>query len=67
MVIVEEGWRFGGFGAQIAETIYSEAFDYLDSPIERVASVEVPMPYASNLEKAVLPDKDKVIAAARRI
>jgi len=67
VVIVEEGWRFGGFGAQIAETIYSEAFDYLDSPIERVASVEVPMPYASNLEKAVLPDKDKVIAAARRI
>ena len=67
VVIVEEGWRFGGFGAQIAETIYSEVFDYLDSPIERVASVEVPMPYASNLEKAVLPDKDKVIAAARRI
>lgn len=67
VVLVEEGWRFGGFGAQIADTIYSQVFDYLDSPIERVASVDVPMPYAANLEKAVLPDREKVIAAARRL
>ena len=63
VVIVEEGWKFAGFGAQIADTIYSQVFDYLDGPIERVASIDVPMPYAANLEKAVLPDKGKVIAA----
>jgi pyruvate dehydrogenase E1 component beta subunit len=67
VVIVEEGWEFAGFGAQIADTIYSQAFDYLDGPIERVASIDVPMPYAANLEKAVLPDKERVIAAARRL
>ncbi|MBI2447279.1 MAG: pyruvate dehydrogenase complex E1 component subunit beta [Candidatus Omnitrophica bacterium] len=67
VVIVEEGWEFAGLGAQIADTIYSQVFDYLDGPVERVTSIDVPMPYAANLEKAVLPDREKVIAAARRL
>ncbi|MGH9895794.1 MAG: pyruvate dehydrogenase complex E1 component subunit beta, partial [bacterium] len=50
LVIVEEGWRFAGLGAQIAESVYSEAFDYLDAPIVRVTGVDVPMPYTRPLE-----------------
>src|SRR5262245_37000172 len=46
LMIVEEGWRFAGLGAQIAESVYSQAFDYLDAPIVRVTGEDVPMPYS---------------------
>jgi pyruvate dehydrogenase E1 component beta subunit len=66
-VIVEEGWPFAGVGAEIATRIYANAFDYLDAPIERVTGEDVPMPYAKNLERAVIPDPQKVIKAAKRV
>ncbi|HWP48549.1 MAG TPA: pyruvate dehydrogenase complex E1 component subunit beta [Candidatus Limnocylindrales bacterium] len=66
-VIVEEGWEFGGFGAQIAEIIYRKAFDYIDAPIERVAARNVPMPYAKNLEMATIPNKARVIEAVKKV
>jgi len=65
LVIVEEGWRFAGLGAQIAESVYSEAFDYLDAPIVRVTGEDVPMPYSRPLEDAAIPDKERVIAAVK--
>jgi pyruvate/2-oxoglutarate/acetoin dehydrogenase E1 component len=65
VVIVEEGWKFSGLGAQIAETIYSEGFDYLDGPIVRVAGEEVPMPYARPLEDLAIPDMDRVVSAVK--
>lgn len=43
------------------------AFDDLDAPVERVTGVEVPMPYAANLEAAALPSVDDVVAAARKV
>ena len=67
VVIVEEDWYWGGVGAQIAESIYSECFDELDSPIVRVASLDVPMPYASKLEHAVLPNTERVLAAVKKV
>ncbi|MGH7204717.1 MAG: pyruvate dehydrogenase complex E1 component subunit beta [Nitrospiraceae bacterium] len=67
LVIVEEGWRFAGLGAQIAESVYSEAFDYLDAPIVRVTGVDVPMPYTRPLEDAAIPDKDRVLKAVRQL
>jgi len=67
LLLVEEGWLTGGVGAQIAWLVQAKAFDHLDAPIERVASEDVPMPFAGNLEKAVLPSVEKVIAAARRL
>lgn len=67
LVIVEEGWRFAGLGAQIAESVYSEAFDYLDAPIVRVTGADVPMPYSRPLEDAAIPDRDRVLAAVRRL
>lgn len=66
-VIVEEGWPYAGVGAQLAYVIQEKAFGFLDSPILRVTAEDVPMPYARNLEKAVLPSKEKVAAAVERV
>ncbi len=66
-VIVQEGWRFGGVGAEIANIIYDNAFSDLDAPVERVTSLDLPMPYARNLEQAILPSKERVIEAVKRV
>lgn len=67
LVIVEEGWRFGGLGAQIAESVYAAAFDYLDAPIVRVTGEDVPMPYNRPLEDAAIPDLPRVIQAVKSL
>lgn len=67
VVIVEEDWYWCGIGAQLAESIYSECFDELDAPIVRVASLDVPMPYAPSLESAVVPNAKRVIEAVRQV
>src|SRR5919202_447956 len=64
-MIVHEGWRKFGAGAEIAAQIQEFAFDYLDHPIERVTGVEVPLPYATSLESAALPKVEYVIEGAR--
>jgi pyruvate/2-oxoglutarate/acetoin dehydrogenase E1 component len=66
-VIVEEGWPFAGLGAQIADSLYTQAFDYLDGPVVRVTSQDVPMPYARNLEDAAVPDVERVMGAVRKV
>ena len=66
-VVVEEGWRFAGIGAQMVDDIQREAFDDLDAPVLRVTQADVPMPYNKRLEKAAKPDPDQVIAAVRRV
>ena len=50
-VVVEEGWKSGGFGAEVAASIMTDAFDYLDAPVARVAGEETPMPYNKTLER----------------
>ncbi len=67
VVIVEEGWHWCGVGAQIADSLYTACFDELDAPIERVASLDVPLPYAANLEAAALPNVERVIAAVEKV
>jgi pyruvate/2-oxoglutarate/acetoin dehydrogenase E1 component len=67
LVIVEEGWRFCGLGAQIAESVYSAAFDHLDAPIVRVTGEDVPMPYSRPLEDAAIPDRLRVIETVRSL
>jgi pyruvate/2-oxoglutarate/acetoin dehydrogenase E1 component len=67
LVIVEEGWRFCGLGAQIAESVYSTALDFLDAPIRRVTGEDVPMPYSRPLEDAAIPNKARVIEAVKSI
>jgi pyruvate dehydrogenase E1 component beta subunit len=66
-VVVEEGWRFAGVGAQVVDDLQREAFDYLDAPVLRVTQADTPMPYNKRLEKAAKPDPDQVIEAVRRV
>jgi pyruvate dehydrogenase E1 component beta subunit len=66
-VIVEEGYRSYGIGAEIAARLQEEAFDYMDAPIKRVAQLEVPLPYSRELEQSALINKDRVIAAVKEI
>ncbi len=67
LVTVEEGWPFAGIGAEIAMQIMENCFDWLDAPPVRVHGVDVPMPYAANLEKLALPLPEWVVDAVRKI
>ncbi len=67
LIIVEEGWPFGGIGSQIAYEVQKKIFDYLDAPVERVTSADVPMPYAGNLEKEALPNERKIMDAIKQV
>lgn len=67
LVIVEEGWRFAGLGAQIADSVYSAAFDFLDGPIVRVTGEDVPMPYTRPLEDLAIPDRARIIQAVKQV
>ena len=67
LVVVEEGWRSGGIGAELAARVAEHAFWDLDAPVERVATAEVPIPYAKHLETAALPSVEDVIEAVRRV
>jgi pyruvate dehydrogenase E1 component beta subunit len=67
LVTVEEGWPFAGIGAEVAMQIIEHAFDWLDAPPVRVHGVDVPLPYAANLEKLALPQPDWVVDAVKKI
>lgn len=62
-VIVEDDWKFGGFGGELSAQIMERAFDYLDAPVARVSGKDVPMPYNRNLEFAALPSEEDVVEA----
>ncbi len=66
-IVVYEGWRTGGAGAEIAAQIYEAAFDSLDAPVERVATLDTPLPYNKRLEHAALPSPDQIVRAAERL
>ena len=66
LVTVEEGWPFAGIGAEIAMQVIEQCFDWLDAPPMRVAGLDVPLPYAANLEKLALPQPDWIIDAVRK-
>jgi pyruvate dehydrogenase E1 component beta subunit len=66
-VAIEEGWPQSGVTSEIGMRIMEEAFDYLDAPVIRVTGKDVPMPYASNLEKLALPNVAEVVAAAKAV
>src|SRR6185436_2570013 len=67
LVVVQEGWPFAGVGAEIVAFVAHEAFDELDAPPERVTNLDVPMPYATNLEALVLPSVPRVVAAVHAV
>jgi len=67
LVSVEEGWPFAGIGAELAAAMMELAFDHLDAPVARVAGVDVPLPYAANLEKLALPNADHIVRAVKSV
>ncbi len=66
-VVAEEGWPMCNVGAQVVDDIQREAFDSLDAPVARVNGLDVPMPYAKNLEKLATPNAEHVAAAVRHV
>jgi pyruvate dehydrogenase E1 component beta subunit len=67
LVVLQEAYPHSSFSGEIVHRVQSACFDDLDAPIERVASLDIPMPYAPNLEAMVLPDVPRVIAAVKRV
>ncbi len=67
LVIVDEGWKTGGFSAEIAARVAEDAIWELDAPIARVCTSEVPIPYAGHLESAALPQVDDIVMAAEKV
>ena len=67
VVVVEEGWPVCSIASEIMAVAMEQGFDDLDAPVIRVTNEDVPMPYAANLEKAMLVNADRVIAAVKAV
>ena len=67
VVLLEEGWPYGGITTTIAALIQEEAFDHLDAPVLRVTQADVPMPYAKAMEKAAKPSAEMVVEKVNRV
>jgi pyruvate dehydrogenase E1 component beta subunit len=67
MVVVEEAWPLASISSEIAYWMQKEAFDYLDAPIKRVTSRDVPLPYAPTLVEAYLPNVKRVVDAVNAV
>ena len=67
VVCVEECWPFSGINAELSSIIIENAFDYLDAPVKRISSKDVPMPYALNLEKECLPSVDDIVNGIKEV
>ncbi len=63
-VVIDEGWRTGGFASEVVARIAEQAFYELDAPVARVCSAEVPIPYPQHLEQAALPQVEGIVRAA---
>lgn len=66
-VVVEECWRTAGLGAEVAFRIHSACFDTLRAPVQRVAGLDVPMPYSRKLERLCIPQVETIAAAVRDV
>ena len=67
IVTVEESWPVASIGSEIVNIVQKNAFDYLDAPIIKVNSADVPMPYSSSLEKLYLPQIDDIVKAVKEV
>lgn len=66
-LIVDEGWRSGGISSEISARIMEQGFYDLDTPVERICSAEVPIPYARHMEEAALPKVETIIGTVKRM
>ena len=67
LITVEESWPFASIGSEIVNIVQKDAFDFLDAPIIKVNSADVPMPYSSQLEKLYLPQIDDIVKAVKEV
>jgi pyruvate dehydrogenase E1 component beta subunit len=67
LVILEEAWPFGNVATEITYQVQSQAFDYLDAPIEKINTADTPAPYSPVLLKEWLPDSEDVIKAVKKV
>ena len=67
VVTVEESWPIASIGSEVVNIVQKYAFDYLDAPIIKVNSADVPMPYSSSLEKLYLPQIDDIVKAVKEV
>lgn len=67
LVIVEEAWPLGSIATEVAFKVQKDAFDYLDAPVRRVVSADVPLPYAPNLIELALPNVEKTVRAVKDV
>jgi pyruvate dehydrogenase E1 component beta subunit len=63
-IVIEDDWKFGGFGGEIVALIQEHAFDYLDAPVARCSGSDVPMPYSMALEQSALPQEAGIVELA---
>jgi pyruvate dehydrogenase E1 component beta subunit len=66
-VIVEEAWPLASISSEVSYKVQKDAFDYLDAPIIRITSEDVPLGYAPTLVEATLPNADKVVKAVKEV
>lgn len=67
LVVVEEAWPLASISSELAYMIQKEAFDYLDAPVKRVTSRDVPLPYAPTLVEAYLPNVARIMDAVKSV
>jgi len=67
LVVLEEAWPLASIASEIAFKVQKDAFDYLDAPVLRVTSADVPLPYAPTLIEAYLPNPEKLIKAVKSV
>ena len=66
-VVAEEGWPQCSVASDVSAQLMEQAFDWLDAPVTRVNSVDVPLPYAANLEKAAIVKAEDIVKAAKAV
>ncbi len=67
LVIAHEGWKSGGFGAEVSAMVAEQAIDWLDAPIVRIGAPETPMPYNDKLERATIPSQRRIVDTVRAL
>ena len=67
LVVVDESWPLSGISAELGYMVQRKAFDYLDAPVVRVNQADTPLPYAPNLIQASMPNKKRVVEAAKSV
>jgi len=67
IITVEESWPFASVGSEVVNIVQKNAFDFLDAPIIKINSADVPMPYSSKLEKLYLPQIEDIVKAVKEV